>query len=79
MKIPNPFRFLASMWGSFQRWRRGERVIAPSEAQEERRGKCQVCPHRIGAQCGLCLCFVELKVLFAGESCPDKPKRWQKI
>jgi len=78
MRFPNPVRFIRSMWRSFLRWRRGDRVIASPEVQSVRKGKCLICPHYspVARQCLLCTCFTDLKVLFADESCPDK--RWKK-
>jgi hypothetical protein len=66
---------------AFWRWLRGERVIVPTEVQDERSKKCHNgCPHYDpdADQCLLCTCFVALKVLFADEKCPAKPRRWKK-
>jgi hypothetical protein len=81
MKFPNPIRFLAAMALAFWRWVRRERVIVPEEVQIERELTCHHrCPHYDPAadQCPLCTCFVTLKVMFADEKCPDKPRRWKK-
>lgn len=48
----------------------------PTKVTEKRHAKCNVCPHRVDDQCGLCSCFIGIKVLLSSESCPDKPKRW---
>lgn len=39
--------------------------------------KCLLCEHYEDGQCDLCLCFVEIKVRFADEACPDKPPKWK--
>lgn len=37
---------------------------------------CRKCPNLTAGQCKVSTCFVEIKALFAGEYCPDKPARW---
>lgn len=50
---------------------RGYEVLAPPHVAEFRfRAYCQRCPHFDGAQCKLCGCLAEAKVMIAIERCP---------
>lgn len=60
------------------RWLSKEAVMAPERAVQFRLEKCGKCP-RYDAEsetCMVCNCFVSIKVLLAGERCPDNPPRW---
>lgn len=59
--------------------------VTPDGVISEREAACQApCEHyrphpMFGANwatCGLCHCFVGVKVRVASQRCPDKPSRW---
>lgn len=57
----------------------GDLLVADEQVQKARAARCRNCPHFVGksGQCDLCMCVVSLKVLMAGEICPDSPPRWR--
>jgi len=48
---------------------------------EDRLKACYSCEHlkKDVERCGLCGCLIEHKAKWATASCPDNPKRWEKI
>lgn len=77
MITPNPFRFAWAVLRSFWRFVRGQRVVVPDRISESRLSECRKpCEFLIGDQCRLCTCFVDMKTLFADESC--QARKWPK-
>lgn len=54
---------------------RGGRLVSPV-AYQQRRAACATCDNKKGSRCGLCGCFLPVKLAFPSESCPDDPPRW---
>jgi len=48
---------------------------------EDRLKACYSCEHlkKDTERCGLCGCLIEHKAKWATASCPDSPKRWEKV
>jgi hypothetical protein len=80
VKIPNPIRFVKSMWTALRRLVKREPVVVPEIVQIAREAQCHKCPlyNPTCDQCIKCSCFVSLKILFAHEQCADRPRRWKK-
>jgi hypothetical protein len=59
---------------------KGQAVMVPAEALEERRAICAACPNFDAAagRCRLCGCYTAAKLRTATEQCPDDPPRWTK-
>lgn len=50
---------------------------ADGSAAAERLAACRGCPHLADGLCGLCGCYVELRVAKREQRCPDVPPRWK--
>ena len=48
------------------------------EKARERLTICSQCPHFKPQlkQCGICHCFMIIKIWISSSKCPDKPSRW---
>lgn len=68
--IPNLCRALCKLAGSL--FANSERMLASDDVREIRQTRCIHCPHYVkdSHQCDICTCVVNLKVMFAAESCP---------
>ena len=54
----------------------GEEEKAPEGTVRDRLEQCRQCDHLASGMCGLCGCYVELRVAKRHMRCPDIPKKW---
>ena len=52
--------------------------FVPKEVADKRLEICRACPRFIQAteQCGICYCFMPLKVKLTSSTCEDRPAKW---
>lgn len=79
MVVPNPIKFLQSIWFSVLWKLRGYAVLASDETTDYRQGICHFCPHydEDSDQCRLCTCFIPAKTALNAEQCPQR--RWVRV
>ncbi len=72
IRFPNPARFARAIRDRIRDWWNYEPLLATMKVAEGRRSQCFGCPryNHLTGQCEECSCFVLIKSLAAGESCP---------
>ena len=55
--------------------------FADKDTRQMRLSICKACPKyiKLTGNCRVCGCFMSIKTSIAKLSCPDKPKRWDKV
>jgi hypothetical protein len=59
----------------------GNAEYVPPEVKQYRLSVCTACSYfkPISRQCGICGCFVDVKVIYAPSECAHNPPKWNSI
>lgn len=59
----------------------GQASRVTKDVKDYRLSVCTTCPDfkRITRQCGICGCFLDVKVLYSPSECPANPPKWNAL